>query len=128
MLQIAENLRMIREDALEVSRTQFVEYLNIDGLTFNILQNIETGRTIPKTHLVRQLAQKIGISENDLKNKKLSKKDVPVIVIEKTTPPQASTVTPAIVDVLQKQIEQQQNQIDQQQKVIEMLMQQLKDA
>lgn len=127
MLQIAENLRMIREDALEVSRTQFVEYLNIDGLTFNILQNIETGRTVPKTHLVRQLAQKIGISENDLKNKKLSKKDVPVIVIEKTTPPQASTVPP-IVDVLQKQLEQQQKQIDQQQKVIEHLMQQLKDA
>lgn len=126
MLQLPQNLRLIREEVLEISRTQFAEYLNIDGLTANILQNIESERTTPKAPLIRELAKRIGISENDLKNKKLSKKDVPVIVIEKTAP-QAPTVTP-VVELLQQQIEQQKTQIDQQQKVIEILMQQLKDA
>lgn len=123
MLQLPQNLRLIREEVLEISRTQFAEYLNIDGLTANILQNIESERTIPKAPLIRELAKRIGMPENDLKNKKLSKKDVPVIVIEKT----ASTVPP-VVEILQQQIEQQKTQIDQQQKVIEVLLQQLKDA
>jgi hypothetical protein len=91
------------------------------------LQNFETGRTVPKNVIIKALAEKIGINPNDLLNKKLTKKEVPVIVIEKT---QASGED---VTFLRKQVEQLQQQnsqlqqqlIEQQQQLIKLLQ---KDA
>jgi hypothetical protein len=122
VLHIAQNLRLIRETVLEISRNEFANYLSIPGVTHHILQNFEGGRTVPKESVILAIAQKVGVDPNDLKNKKLTKKDIPVIVIEKNE--QDSSV----IEALKTTIETQQVQINQQQQVITVLLEKLKEA
>ena len=124
MLQIAKNLRLIREDVLEISRNTFAEYLNIPGVTHHTLQNFEAERTTPKESIVNAIAMRVGIDPNDLKNKRLTKKDIPVIVIEKTTTQASSEPIDKVLEEKNQLIQSLQKQIEQQQKVIEILTKQ----
>ncbi len=57
-LGVAQRLRSLRGEESQEAFSQRV------GLTRSALANYETGRTIPKPSVLRQIAQRLGVSEN----------------------------------------------------------------
>jgi transcriptional regulator with XRE-family HTH domain len=104
MKNLPHNLLTIRKDVLGISRKEFADF--IGAFSEYSLQNYEDGKIIPKPGYIKQIAQKVGISETDLLNKKLTKNDIPVIVV---TQPQAENPDlMKVIEVLTKQLEHQQ--------------------
>ena len=121
MKYVADNIRLIREVVLGVSRKEFAEYIGI--ISEHQVANYEDGRSIPKTPVIMAISTRCSISPEDLTNKKLTKKDIPVIVIEKNEQDSSR-----LLEVLQSTIETQQKQISQQQQVIDVLLKKLEEA
>ena len=115
MKYIAQNLRLIREDVIGASREEFADFI---GTSASILANYESGRTKPKPMFVQEVAKKCEIDADALANKRLTKTDIPVIVIKSTEP---SSEVQQVMEEQKKLIENLQRQVEQQQKVIEVL-------
>jgi transcriptional regulator with XRE-family HTH domain len=117
MNNLSHNLLLIRKEVLGISRKDFAEFIGV--FSEYSLQNYESGEINPKPGYIKEIARKVGISESDLVNKKLTKKDIPVIVINQ---PQASTEPiDKLLEEKNQLIQSLQKQIEQQQKVIEIL-------
>lgn len=108
MSYLTDNLFLIRKEVLGVSAEKFSKFLGISSR--DVYNNYESGRTIPSEGTIRIMAERIGIKQTDLTNRKLKKTDIPVIVINQTT--QASADLQKVIEVLTKELEQKQVIID----------------
>lgn len=73
MLHISDNIKLIRA-LLDQTQPQFIK--NFTGITVPMQKSYESAKADPGILYIEELSELSGVSEKDLKNKKLAKSDL----------------------------------------------------